>query len=702
MFKKLIGVVQRTFGKKQPPTFKPRNESEIDKEISALYSIIVDAIGSDRLVLQAGRMDALRLLRSTDPCERVLALRRILEENPTIGPAPKKSELQAEILRLSELMADIIARRQVEDKIERKVTEKLEHDHNEYVKDIRMQILKDEKPAEETPHEIKKREEIERLEGIKLTQSVMELLRPKTLEEIVGQERAVKSLRAKLASKYPQHLILYGPPGVGKTTAARLVLEAVRGIEESPFHSDAPFVETDGTTLRWDPRDMTNPLLGSVHDPIYQGAQKNLADSGIPEPKPGLVTEAHGGILFIDEIGEMDMMLQNKLLKVLEDKRAFFESAYYDPTDEKVPKYIRWLFEKGAPADFVLIGATTRDASSINPALRSRCAEIYFEPLTPMHIVEIVKNAAKKLDVELDDGIAETISEYTIEGRKAINILADAYSLALEKSREEKNSDEEKIPKIKIEKQHIYEVAQVSRLFQFVTKKASSKSVVGHIFGLGVSGFLGSVIEIEAVVFPATEKGKGTIRFNETAGSMAKDSVFNAASVLRQVTGKDIHDFDVHINVIGGGNIDGPSAGTAILSALVSAVTGKKIRQDVAVTGEISLQGRVRPVGGVFEKAYGAKQAGIKTLVIPKENSKDIPRWHLGLNIHPVETAEEAFKWIFADEVKPVEDKPKRKKISKPKKKIDVEEVDEELEKKIEDIASTTLTPEELEMLTEH
>ena len=699
MFKNLFG---KMFGKKKNVAIPQRTETEIDREISALYSIVVDVIGSDRLVLQAGKMDALRYLRSPDPCERVLALRRILEENPTLGPAPSKDELPAEIIRLSEMMADIIARRQIEDKIDRKVSEKMEHDHQEYVKDIRLQILKEEKPSQETPHEAKKREQLEKLEEVELTQSVMELLRPKSLDEIVGQERAVKSLRAKLASPYPQHLILYGPPGVGKTTAARLVLEEVRKLDYSPFAEDAPFVETDGTTLRWDPRDMTNPLLGSVHDPIYQGAQKSLADSGVPEPKPGLVTDAHGGILFIDEIGEMDVMLQNKLLKVLEDKRAYFESAYYDPTDERVPPYVRMLFENGAPADFVLIGATTREASAINPALRSRCAEIYFEPLTPAHIVEIVKNGAKKLNVDLDDGIAETISEYTIEGRKALNILADAYSLSLMRNEE---GEENSPATIKITKKDIYEVAQVSRLFQFVTKKASSKSVVGHIFGLGVSGFLGSVIEIEAVVFPASEKGKGTIRFNETAGSMAKDSVFNAASVLRKVTGKDIHDFDVHINIIGGGNIDGPSAGTAILAALVSAVTGKKIRQDVAVTGEISLQGNVRPVGGVFEKAYGAKQAGIKTLVIPKENSKDIPRWHLGLNIHPVETAEDAFKWIFSDEIdlpeeKPVEkiSKPKRKKKSvKLEKKIsDAEKL---LDKKIDDIASTTLTPEELEFL---
>ena len=205
-------------------------------------------------------------------------------------------------------------------------------------------------------------------------------------------------------------------------------------------------------------------------------------------------------------------------------------------------------------------------------------------------------------------------------------------------------------PAVSITKGDIYEVAQVSRLYQFVTKKASDKAIQGHIFGLGVAGFLGSVIEIEAVAFEAHEKGKGVVRFNETAGSMAKDSVFNAASVMRRLTGKDIHDYDVHINVIGGGNIDGPSAGTAILAVITSAVTGRKIRQDVAVTGEISLQGRVRPVGGVFEKAYGAKQAGIRTLVIPKENDKDIPKEHLGLDIHPVETADEAFALIFADE----------------------------------------------------
>ena len=628
--------------KPEQPTEQP---DPVDREIDKLYEMLTEVMGTEKMVIRAGKLGALKLMRSQKRGERVLALMRIVEENPTFERVPDNKEIPRLLQHVSEKLADMLARRNLEDKIEKQIAQKLEENHKNYVKDIRKKVLDEEKQESETPQAAKKREALEKLEKISLTQSVMELLRPQSVAEIVGQERAVHALLSKLSSPYPQHLLLYGPPGVGKTTAARLVLEAAKQVKHSPFGEEAPFVETDGTTLRWDPRDMTNPLIGSVHDPIYQGARQDLADRGVPEPKPGLVTDAHGGILFIDEIGEMDPQLQNKLLKVLEDKRAHFESAYYDPTDTRVPPYVKMLFEQGAPADFVLIGATTREARNISPALRSRCAEIYFEPLTPAHIVEIVRNAAAKLKAELEEGVAQVISEYTIEGRKAINILADAYSLALE--RRVSDSEEEKVT---LTREDVYQVAQASRLFQFVTKKASDRAEVGHIFGLGVSGFLGSVIEIEAVAFPAAEKGKGHVRFNETAGSMAKDSVFNAASVLRILTGKDMADYDLHINVIGGGNIDGPSAGTAILAAIISAVEQRPIRQNVAVTGEISLQGRVRPVGGVFEKAYGARSAGISTLVIPAENAKDIPAGHLGLDIHPVERAEEAMKIIFAEE----------------------------------------------------
>jgi len=626
-------------GKSNNLAEKLTEEEQLRRQVSSLFGFLASIYGSDKLVLKAGKLEALPLMRSTDLPDRVLALQKLVYEDPTIDKQPDFAEIPEIIEAIEEEIADLLARKSVEEKIEKKIAEKMQQRHDEYVKEIKIQVLKEDSGVE-NPSTLKKYAMLEKLEGKTLTKSAMEMLRPALLEEIVGQERAILALRSKIASPYPQHIILYGPPGVGKTTAARLVLEEAKRLRFTPFAKDAPFIEVDGTTLRWDPRDVTNPLLGSVHDPIYQGARRDLADTGIPEPKPGLVTDAHGGILFIDEIGEMDPMLQNKLLKVLEDKRVAFESSYYDPTDSQMPKYVKKLFEDGAPADFILIGATTRDCSDINPALRSRCAEIYFEPLTPQDIQKIVTRAADKLGVTLEGNVPEVISEYTIEGRKAINILADAYGLALYRC----EGDAENL---KLSTADVYEIVQVSRLSPYVTQKASEASEVGKIFGLGVSGYLGSVLEIEAVAFPTTDKGKGVIRFNDTAGSMAKDSVFNAGAVVRKLTGKDLGHYDIHVNIIGGGRIDGPSAGTAIVMAIISAIEGRPICQNIAITGEISIQGRVKAVGGVFEKIYGAKQAGVKTVIIPKENAKDVPPGLLGVTICPVETVEQVLEILY-------------------------------------------------------
>lgn len=541
------------------------------------------------------------------------------------------------IEKIEKELSQIIAKRHVENKIELEVEKILEERQDKMIDEIRLGIIKKQK-GHENSKTLKKLIDYQRMDTVKLSKSIMELLRPVNMDEIVGQERAITSIMSKLASPYPQHIILYGPPGVGKTTAARLALKLAKGYKSTPFKQMAPFIEVDGTTLRWDPREIINPLLGSVHDPIYQGSKRDLAETGVPEPKPGLVTEAHGGVLFIDEIGEIDPLLQNKLLKVLEDKRVEFSSSYYDPDDENVPSYIKKLFNDGAPADFILIGATTREPYEINAALRSRCAEVYFEPLSRKDIQNIVLNAAKKLTITMDDNVPEIISRYTIEGRKAVSILADVYGYVIHKNGTDEN--------IHIREEDVFEVTAMSRLTPCSKFLGKDSSEPGRVFGLGVHGFLGSVLEIEAVSFKREKEG-GSVRFNDTAGSMAKDSVFTAASVIRSITGEDVSNYDVHVNIIGGGNVDGPSAGAAITVAILSAITNKPVRQDVAITGEISLLGNVKPVGGISEKIYGAIQAGIKKVIIPEENKKDVSYKFREVEIIPVSNIKEILDIVF-------------------------------------------------------
>ena len=610
----------------------------IEAQIDALFNVTKNILDKGAFRSRVVRFKLDRYVKSQDNCDRIFALKTILSEGEKKG-IPKEEDLEQEVKIIIELIVDEIAKKYVQNKIEMKVEQAIMEKQEKYIDEVKLSVIKKQKGIENN-NTMGKLNNLISLDEKVTSKNIMSFLRPDSFDEVVGQERAIKSLISKLSSPYPQHIILYGPPGVGKTTAARLALKEAKKLNFTPFDDESKFVEVDGTTLRWDPREITNPLLGSVHDPIYQGSKRYLSEAGVPEPKPGLVTEAHGGVLFIDEIGELDHILQNKLLKVLEDKRVEFSSSYYDPDDESTPKYIKYLFDNGAPADFVLIGATTKSPSEINPALRSRATEVYFEPLSSDDIEIIVKKAAEKLNVTLEEGVAKKISNYTFEGRKAVNILTDAYGYALYIEKQSKDN-------VEIKLEYLDEVLSVGRHVPFEIFDNTEEYEIGHIYGLGVSGFLGSTIEIEANVFEAKKKGAGVVRFNETAGSMAKDSVFNAASVIRAITDKDIKDYDIHVNVIGGGKIDGPSAGVAITLCIISALLKKPIKQDIAVTGEISLRGKIKPVGGIFEKIYGARRKGIKRVLVPKDNEKEIPRGLKDIEVKSVSTIEEIMDIVF-------------------------------------------------------
>ncbi|WP_274362593.1 ATP-dependent protease LonB [Paenibacillus thermotolerans] len=495
----------------------------------------------------------------------------------------------------------------------------------------------------------KEMEKLRKLRSISLTKPLAEKTRPTTMNEIVGQKEGIRALKAALCGPNPQHVIVYGPPGVGKTAAARVVLEEAKKNADSPFRQEAKFTEIDATTARFDERGIADPLIGSVHDPIYQGAGA-MGVAGIPQPKPGAVSKAHGGILFIDEIGELHPIQMNKLLKVLEDRKVFLESAYYSSEDTHIPSYIHDIFQNGLPADFRLVGATTRTPQELPPALRSRCMEIFFRPLLPDEIGEIAANAMTKVGMEPKEEAVEVVKKYATNGREAVNIVQLAAGVAMTEKRSE------------ISAADVEWVVSSSQMSPRPEKKIPAEPGVGLVNGLAVYGpNMGTLLEIEVTSIPAERPGTGKLTITgvvdeeELGGgsktlrrkSMARGSVENVLTVLRKF-GLTPNDYDLHVNFPGGVPIDGPSAGVAMATAVTSSLLNIPVDNKIAMTGEVSIHGKVKPVGGTVTKVEAAFQAGATTVYIPKEN------WNAlfadlqgGLKVVPVDTIDELFLELF-------------------------------------------------------
>ncbi len=497
----------------------------------------------------------------------------------------------------------------------------------------------------------KELEKLRKLRDIHLTEPLSEKTRPTTLKDIVGQEQGIKALRASLCGTNPQHVIIYGPPGVGKTAAARVILEEAKNNGISPFKKEAKFIEMDATTLRFDERGIADPLIGSVHDPIYQGAGAYGA-AGVPQPKPGAVTKAHGGILFIDEIGELHPIQMNKLLKVLEDRRVFLESAYYTSEDSNIPSHIHDIFQKGLPADFRLVGATTRTPDEIPAAIRSRCVEIHFRPLRADEISIICENAARKGGYIMSEGCREQVAKYAQNGRDAVNIVQIAGGVAM------------------LESKNVIDVKDIEWVIEFghysprIEKKVNPEVQIGCINGLAVFGnSTGMVIDVEATAMEVAP-GNGNIKITgiveeeemDSRGhklkrtSSAKASVENVLTVLKRYLDIDFRDYEIHLNFPGGIPIDGPSAGITIATAVYSAIKNIPVSGDIAMTGEISIKGKVKPVGGVAAKVEAARTAGIKKVFIPKENYQELFE-DMDIEVIPVEHIGQVMKAIFDADV---------------------------------------------------
>ncbi|MEW8985890.1 MAG: ATP-dependent protease LonB [Bacillus sp. (in: firmicutes)] len=496
----------------------------------------------------------------------------------------------------------------------------------------------------------KEMEQLRKMRAISLTEPLSEKVRPTSFEDIVGQEDGIKSLKAALCGPNPQHVIIYGPPGIGKTAAARLVLEEAKKNGKSPFTKAAVFIELDATTARFDERGIADPLIGSVHDPIYQGAGA-MGQAGIPQPKQGAVTNAHGGVLFIDEIGELHPIQMNKLLKVLEDRKVFLESAYYHEENPQIPSHIHDIFKNGLPADFRLIGATTRTPNEIPPAIRSRCMEVFFRELTHEEITTVAKKAVEKINLTISDKGLDILSTYARNGREAVNMIQIAAGIAIQEERKF------------IKDEDIEWIIHSSQLSPRMNKKINESPTIGLVNGLAVHGpNSGSLLEIEVTVMPAKDKGSINITGiveEESIGnqsksirrkSMAKGSIENVITVLRSI-GVPADEYDIHVNFPGGVPVDGPSAGIAMATGIYSAIYKIPVDHTIAMTGEISIHGNVKPIGGVFPKVKAAMKAGAKAVIIPEENMQSMLHEIKGIEIIPVAHLHEVFERTFVKEL---------------------------------------------------
>ncbi len=265
----------------------------------------------------------------------------------------------------------------------------------------------------------------------------------------------------------------------------------------------------------------------------------------------------------------------------------------------------------------------------------------------PEEIGKIALNAAQKVGFNISVEALEVVKKYATNGREAVNIIQLAGGLVLTEGRKE------------IERGDIEWVVNSGQYSPRPEKKVSPQPQVGLVNGLAVYGAnMGIINEIEVSVIPTTKgQGKivvtGIVEEEELSGlggqkirrkSMAKSSVENVLTVLRRNLDVDPRDYDIHVNFPGGIASDGPSAGVAIATAVYSAIKNIPIDNKIAMTGEVSIRGSVKPVGGVIAKVEAAKQAGANRVLIPKENWQQTFEKIEDIKVIPVERLEEVLE----------------------------------------------------------
>jgi Lon-like ATP-dependent protease len=398
----------------------------------------------------------------------------------------------------------------------------------------------------------------------------------------------------------------------------------------------APFYDVTGSHA--------GALLGDVlHDPFQSGGLGTPANLRVVA---GMIHKAHMGVIFIDEIATLDPRTQQELLSALQEKK-------FPITGQSERSAGAMVRTDPVPCDFIMVAAgNVETVKDMHPALRSRIRgygyEIYMNetmldtPENRIKIARFIAQEVKKEKGKIPQFSPEAVEEIIQEARKRANRkghltlhlrgLGGLVRAAGDLAKEEKAE--------LVQKKHVHGAKKLARpLEQQIADKhierkkeyeviVTTGKRVGRVNGLAVIGggsaYSGILLPIEAEVTAAGKKNE--IIATGKLGEIAKEAVKNVSAIIMKYFGEDIIESkDIYIQFLQTyEGVEGDSASIAVATAIISALKNIPIKQEVAMTGSLSVRGEVLPIGGVSSKVDAAIDAGIKTILVPKSNLQDI------------------------------------------------------------------------------
>jgi Lon-like ATP-dependent protease len=423
----------------------------------------------------------------------------------------------------------------------------------------------------------------------------------------------------------------------------------------------APFINATGAHA--------GALLGDVrHDPYQSGGLGTPAHERV---EPGMIHKANKGVLYIDEIGTMSMKTQQELLSAMQDKK-------YSITGQSETSSGAMVASQPVPCDFVLVASgNIQILEGMHIAMRSRIRGYGYEVF--------MKDSMKDTDENREKIIQFVAQEVKNDGRIP-HFAPDALDEIIREAKRRSGQKESLTLKLRdlgglvraagdvateegakiVTSKHVTEAKRYSRTLEqqisdryIIQRKEYSVfnpegGKIGIVNGLAVIGDRsGLVSPIAAEAAPAQSKREGKIIATGKLGEIARESVQNVSALIKKHTGTDISQYDIHVQFLQTyDGVEGDSASVSIAAAVISAIEEIPADQSVALTGSLSVRGDVLPIGGATAKIEAAADAGMKRVIIPRSNLKDVmieKRYEDLVEIIPVDTLSDVLENILIE-----------------------------------------------------